>query len=69
MHIVAAYACIGRRTTGGTTAQGASGPQVTHSVATTTASGVTVVTTTRSVNGKTVVSRVRQGGNNSFADN
>jgi hypothetical protein len=35
------------------------GPQVTHSVATTTASGVTVTTTTRTVNGKTVVTRVR----------
>jgi predicted thioesterase len=32
---------------------------VTHSVATTTASGVTVTTTTRTVNGKTVVARVR----------
>jgi hypothetical protein len=32
---------------------------VTHSVATTSASGVTVTTTTRTVNGKTVVSRVR----------
>ena len=34
-------------------------PQVTHSVATTTASGVTVTTTTRTVNGKTVVTQVR----------
>jgi predicted thioesterase len=33
---------------------------VTHSVATTTGSGVTVVTTTRTVNGKTVVTQVRQ---------
>jgi predicted thioesterase len=33
---------------------------VTHSVATTTASGVTVTTTTRTVNGKTVVARVKR---------
>ena len=38
---------------------GTSGPQVTHSVATTTASGVTVTTTTRTVNGKTVVTQTR----------
>ena len=37
----------------------AGGPQVTHSVATTTASGVTVTTTTRTVNGRTVVTQVR----------
>jgi hypothetical protein len=43
----------------GANTQGASGPQVTHSVATTTASGVTVTTTTRTVNGKTVVTQVR----------
>ena len=41
------------------TAHGASGPQVGHSVATTSASGVTVTTTTHTVNGKTVVSHVR----------
>jgi hypothetical protein len=35
------------------------GPRVTHSVATTTASGVTVTTTTSTVNGKTAVTRVR----------
>ena len=34
-------------------------PQVSHSVATTTASGVTVTTTTRTVNGKTVTSAGR----------
>jgi hypothetical protein len=39
-------------------AQGANAPQVTHSVATTSASGVTT-TTTRAVNCKTVVTRVR----------
>ena len=38
---------------------GTSGPQVSHSVATTTASGVTVTTTSRTVNGKAVVSQVR----------
>jgi hypothetical protein len=43
----------------GANAQWANGPQVTHSVATTTASGVTVTTTTRTVNGKTVVTQVR----------
>ena len=32
---------------------------MTHSVATTTASGVTVITTTRTVNGKTVVTQAR----------
>ncbi len=41
------------------TAHGASGPQVSHAVATTSASGVTVTTTTHTVNGKTVVSHVR----------
>jgi hypothetical protein len=39
----------------GASAAGASGPQVNHSVATTSPSGVT--TTTRTVNGKTVVTR------------
>ena len=43
----------------GAGAQAGSGPRVTHSVATTTASGVTVITTTRTVNGKTVVTRVK----------
>ena len=49
-------------TTGvGTTAvtNGTSGPQVSHSVATTSASGVTVTTTSHVVNGKTVVTHVR----------
>ena len=32
---------------------------MTHSVAATTASGVTVTTTTRTVNGQTVLTRVR----------
>ena len=47
-------------TAAGTTGtSAAAGPRVTHSVATTTASGVTVTTTTRTVNGQTVVTRVR----------
>jgi hypothetical protein len=53
----------GAATSAGTTgasSQAAGGPQVTHSVATTTASGVTVTTTTRTVNGKTVVTQVRR---------
>ena len=36
------------------------GPQVTHTVATTSASGVTTYTTTQVVNGKTVVTHVHQ---------
>lgn len=39
--------------------QGTNGPKVSHSVATTSASGVTVTTTSHVVNGKTVVSHVR----------
>jgi hypothetical protein len=42
-----------------TGARGAGGPTVTHSVATTSASGVTTTTTTRPVNGKAVVTQVR----------
>ena len=52
----------GAATSAGTTgasSQTAGGPQVTHSVATTSASGVTITTTTHTVNGKTVVTRVR----------
>ena len=45
--------------TAGTGTSAAAGPAVAHSVATTTASGVTVITTTRTVNGKTVVTRVK----------
>jgi len=41
------------------TRPGVTGPQVTHSVATTSGSGVTVTTTTRTVNGKTIVTHVR----------
>ncbi len=40
-------------------AQGANGPQVSHAVATTSASGVTTTTVTKVVNGKTVVSHVK----------
>ncbi len=46
-------------TAAGPAAHGASGPQVSHSVATTSGSGVTVTTTTHTVNGKAVVTHVR----------
>jgi predicted thioesterase len=36
---------------------GTSGPQVSHSVATTSGSGATVTTSTQTVNGKTVIVR------------
>ena len=36
---------------------GTSGPQVSHSVATTSGSGATVTTTTQTVNGKAVIVR------------
>jgi predicted thioesterase len=39
---------------------GASGPQVSHSVATTSGSGVVVTTQTKTVNGKVVVTQVRR---------
>jgi proline racemase len=60
--IAAPAATSASTTTGiGTTAvtNGTSGPQVSHSVATTSASGVTVTTTSHVVNGKTVVTHVR----------
>jgi hypothetical protein len=53
--------------TTGASPRGAAGPSVTHSVATTTASGVTITTTTRTVNGKTVVTQVRHAP--AYADN
>ena len=53
-------ALVGGTAAGTTGTSAAAGPQVTHSVATTTASGVTVTTTTRTVNGKTVVTRVKR---------
>ena len=44
--------------TGGQAAvNGTSGPQVSHSVATTSGSGATVATSTQTVNGKTVIVR------------
>ena len=51
----------------GGTGQSASGPGVTHSVATTSPSGVTTMTTTHTVGGKTVVTHVRQGA--TYQDN
>jgi hypothetical protein len=46
--------------TGGRAAvNGTSGPQVSHSVATTSGSGVVVTTQTKTVNGKVVVTQVR----------
>jgi hypothetical protein len=47
---------------GGGTAHRTSGPTVTHSVATTTGSGVTTMTTSRTVGGRTIVTQVRQAG-------
>jgi hypothetical protein len=61
----AAGSAAGTTGTAGTSVT--AGPRVTHPVATTTASGVTVTSTTRTVNGKTVVTRVRHapaGGDN-----
>jgi hypothetical protein len=53
-----AASAAGTAGTTGASTPAAAGPRVTHSVATTTASGVTVTTTTRIVNGRTVVTRV-----------
>jgi hypothetical protein len=55
---VSAFTTTGVGSSAGTHAT--KGPQVSHSVATTTASGVTVTTTSHVVNGKNVVTRVRQ---------
>ncbi len=44
---------------GTASAAGSTGPRAAHSVATTSASGVTMTTTTRTVNGKTIVTHVR----------
>jgi hypothetical protein len=41
------------------TAHGAGGPQVSHAVASTTASGVVVTTTTHTANGKVIVTHVK----------
>lgn len=48
------------------TANGATGPQVTHSVATTSGSGVVTTTTTKTANGKVIVTHVRHP---SYQDN
>jgi hypothetical protein len=58
-HSTTAAATASTTGTGTTAAHAAGGPSVGHSVATTSASGVTTTTTTRTVNGKTVVSHVR----------
>lgn len=59
---VSAPAATGATTTGTGTAvtNGAGGPQVSHSVATTSGSGVVVTTQTKTVNGKVVVTQVRR---------
>ena len=44
------------------------GPRVTHTVATTSASGVTTYTTTQVVNGKTVVTHLRNVSTSSYHD-
>jgi hypothetical protein len=55
---VAATAGASTAATGGQAAvNGTSGPQVSHSVATTSGSGATVTTSTQTVNGKTVIVR------------
>jgi hypothetical protein len=55
---VAATAAAPTAATGGQAAvNGTSGPQVSHSVATTSPSGATVSTSTKTVNGKTVIVR------------
>ena len=48
------------------TANGATGPQVTHSVATTSGSGVVTTTTTKTASGKVIVTHVRHS---SYQDN
>ena len=44
------------------------GPTVTHTVATTSASGVTTYTTTQVVNGKTVVTHVQKASTSTYHD-
>jgi hypothetical protein len=46
---------------------GSSGPAVSHSVATTSGSGVTTTTTTRVVNGKTIITRTQHAP--AYSDN
>jgi hypothetical protein len=55
-----APAGLSNGTTGASAATAHGGPAVNHSVATTSASGVTTVTTTRTVGGKTVVTHVQR---------
>jgi hypothetical protein len=57
--VTAAGTASGATGVGTAAAQGAGGPQVSHSVATTSGSGVVVTTTTRTANGKVVVTHVR----------
>ena len=57
---MAAGPSSGPASAGAAGAHGAGGPAVTHSVAVTSASGVTTVTTTRTVGGKTVVTHVQR---------
>jgi hypothetical protein len=58
-HGVTASAASTATGIGGTAVtNGASGPQVSHSVATTSGSGVVVTTQTKTVNGQTVVTQV-----------
>jgi hypothetical protein len=56
-----AASAVSATTGAGSTAvtNGAGGPQVSHSVATTSGSGVVVTTQTKTVNGKVVVTQVR----------
>lgn len=58
-HTTAATGSAAVAGTAGAARSHATGPQVKHSVATTTPSGVTVTTTTHTVNGRTVVTKVR----------
>jgi hypothetical protein len=57
--VPAAGAASAPKGTGTTAATAQGGPQAAHSVATTSASGVTITRTTQTVNGKTVVTQVR----------
>jgi len=56
--VPAAAGTVGQAGTAAGTA-GTAGPSVAHSVATTSGSGVTTTTTTRVVNGKTIVTKVQ----------
>lgn len=54
-------------TSGSSGTSASSGPAVSHSVATTSGSGVTTTTTTRTVNGKTVITHTRHAP--AYSDN